>query len=440
LKFIDLFAGLGGFHLALRDLGHHCVFSSEVDATLRDLYLLNFGFEVHGDIREIDEKTIPEHDILCAGFPCQPFSKAGSQEGFQYPELGGLYNDMLRIIRHHRPTYLILENVPNLEKHSNGRTWSLIEALLRDEGYDVSRAKLSPHQFQVPQIRERIYIVGKLGGLDGFQWPQPISSASDLSIRQVLDRKPADAKPLPQQVKQCLAVWQDFLDRVPPNEKIPHPLWSMEFNATYPYQDTTPSQMPLEALRKYRGSHGTRLSRAKTIEELFELLPSHARRMQERFPRWKVSFIEKNRAFYHKHRAWLDEWIPQIREFATSHQKLEWNCQTETDRRLRSYVIQIRPSGVRVKRPTTAPSLVAMTATQVPIIGWEQRYMSLRECKRLQSMESLQYLPSSNTKAFESLGNAVNVDVARRVAESLLHGAAPAAQRESRQLQLLQLE
>jgi DNA (cytosine-5)-methyltransferase 1 len=81
-----------------------------------------------------------------------------------------------------------------------------------------------------------------------------------------------------------------------------------------------------------------------------------------------------------------------------------------------------------------------MTATQVPIIGWEQRYMSLRECKRLQSMESLQYLPSSNTKAFESLGNAVNVDVARRVAESLLHGAAPAAQRESRQLQLLQLE
>jgi DNA (cytosine-5)-methyltransferase 1 len=437
MKFIDLFAGLGGFHLALRGLGHKCVFSSEVDDILRGLYRLNFGLEAHGDIREIDEKSIPEHDILCAGFPCQPFSKAGSQEGFEYPELGGLYSDMLRIIRHHHPEYLILENVPNLERHSNGSTWNRIEGLLRDEGYDVSRAKLSPHQFQVPQIRERIYIVGRLGILSDFHWPEPITSGSELSIRKILDSEPSGGKPIPPQVKECLAVWQDFLDRVPPDERVPHPLWSMEFGATYPYREATPSQLTLRELRRFRGSHGAPLREAKSLSQLFELLPSHARRNQRSFPGWKIGFIDKNRAFYAKHKAWLDRWIPKIRRFPSSYQKLEWNCQSESDRRISNYVIQIRPSGVRVKRPTTAPSLVAMTATQVPIIGWEDRYMSLKECKRLQSMESLKHMPSSDSKAYESLGNAVNVDVARRVAESLLNPGAKRTVKSSGQLRLL---
>ncbi|MBI2304466.1 MAG: DNA (cytosine-5-)-methyltransferase [Chloroflexi bacterium] len=418
--FVDLFAGLGGFHLALRKLGHTCVFASEIDETLRDVYEKNFGMRPEGDIRNVHASEIPPHEILCAGFPCQPFSKAGSQEGFDDPELGGLYKDILRIIRHHRPRYVILENVPNLQNHDEGKTWEIIEGRLRREDYDVQLKRLSPHHFGIPQIRERIYIVGSTRLLDGFAWPEHVPANTQISIRSVLDSKPPEARPLPEQVKRCLEVWQEFVNRIPKDEKIPHPLWSMEFGATYPYEDTTPSALSTDELRRYRGSHGLPLREATDREEIFNLLPSHAITKQASFPSWKVQFIRRNREFYQRHKTWVDRWLPKIVEFPSSFQKLEWNCQGESIRRLDRYVVQLRASGVRVKRPTTAPSLVAMTATQVPIITWESRYMTPTECKRLQSMQDLRWLPESPTKAYEALGNAVNVEVARHVAAELV--------------------
>jgi DNA (cytosine-5)-methyltransferase 1 len=424
MRFVDLFAGLGGFHLALRRLGHTCVFACDVDEALRVLYEKNFGMKSAGDIREVDVAEIPPHKILCAGFPCQPFSKAGDQEGFKDPELGGLYREILRVIRHHHPTYLILENVPNFQNHNEGKTWDEVKRLLQREEYDISLKKLSPHDFGVPQIRERIYIVGSTKPLNGFEWPSKVASDTPISIHSILDQHPPEARVIPEQVKRCLAVWQEFLDLVPRGEKIPHPLWSMEFGATYPYKDRTPTVLSTEELRRYCGAHGRPLLAAKNREELFKLLPSHARREQECFPSWKVEFIRRNREFYKRHSGWIDKWRPKIMEFPSSFQKLEWNCQ-ETNprnevRRLSEYVIQVRPSGVRVKRPTTAPSLVAMTATQIPIIAWEGRYITLDECKKLQSMEELKWLPESPTKAYEALGNAVNVRVAELVAQALL--------------------
>ena len=421
MRFIDLFAGLGGFHLALRELGHRCVFASETDNTLRELYERNFGIEPAGDIREVEPSDIPEHDILCAGFPCQPFSKAGSQNGLADAALGGLYKDILRIVAYHKPRYLILENVPNFERHNRGKTWEIVEKLLRVEGYDVRHKKLSPHHFDIPQIRERIYIVGATNSLEEFVWPEP-NQDGVTSIRAVLDQQPLDARAIPGQVKRCLLVWQEFLDQVPAQEKIPHPLWSMEFGATYPFEDTTPSRVSMSTLQSHAGSHGIPLNTARDRESILDLLPSHARTNQDSFPQWKVGFIKKNREFYARHKSWLDEWIPKIMEFPSSFQKLEWNCQSEKVREINRYVIQIRPSGVRVKRPTTAPSLVAMTATQVPIIGWEGRYMTPTECKRLQSMDGrngLKNLPASGAKSYEALGNAVNVAVATLVARAL---------------------
>lgn len=419
MRFIDLFAGLGGFHLALRKLGHICVFACEIDETLRNLYEKNFGIRPAGDIRDVDPSEIPPHNILCAGFPCQPFSKAGSQEGLEDSELGDLYKDILRIIHHHKPLYLILENVPNLQNHNEGKTWDKIARLIRREGYYVKPPKkLSPHHFGIPQIRERIYIVGSTSALDNFDWPKPVSTPP--SIHTVLDRRPPEARLLSKQVRKCLKVWQEFLNLVPRGEKIPHPLWSMEFGATYPYEETTPSQLTTEELRCYRGSHGCLLNGAKDRDEMLKLLPSYARTEQERFPDWKIQFIRKNRQFYERHSKWLDKWMPKIMEFPSSFQKLEWNCQGEKVRRLNRYVIQLRASGVRVKRRTSAPSLVAMTSTQVPIITWENRYMTPTECKRLQSMEELPELPESDTKTCEALGNAVNVKVAELVAEALL--------------------
>lgn len=421
LRFIDLFAGLGGFHLALRRQGHECVFASEIDPVLRALYKYNFGIDAFGDIRGIAEAEIPPHDVVCAGFPCQPFSKAGEQAGLVHPNLGDLYLEIVRIVRFHHPTYLILENVANLERHAHGSTWYQMRTLLEGEGYHIQLGKLSPHQFGIPQIRERMYVVGSLRGLDDFCWP--LKSRVPPSLLSVLDNHPADARSISDQFVECLDTWQEFLDHVPGSEKIPHPVWAMEFGATYPYEDTTPWAMQPDDLARYRGSFGQELTEASTKEDMLSLLPSHARRAQTTYPDWKVKFIRRNREFYARNREWLDSWVNRIREFPSSLQKLEWNCQEKDPstegRNLRQYVIQMRPSGVRIKRLDTAPTLVAMTATQVPIIAWEGRFMTPTECKRLQSMEGIE-LPGSPSRAYEALGNAVNVKVASLVADAVL--------------------
>ena len=249
MRFVDLFAGLGGFHLALKNLGHKCVFASEIDETLRMTYYENFGMKPSGDIRAVAVESIPSHEILCAGFPCQPFSKARDHSEPGDPELSELYLQILRVIQHHHPRFLILENVPNFEKHEDGETWDRVQDLLRAEGYSVRLAKLSPDEFDIPQIRQRIYIVGSLSSLTQFEWPRRSQRA--VSIDSVLDSFPEESRQLPDRVEQCLDVWQEFLDLVPNKERIPHPLWSMEFGATYRYKRTTPWATKIKTLRSH---------------------------------------------------------------------------------------------------------------------------------------------------------------------------------------------
>jgi DNA (cytosine-5)-methyltransferase 1 len=419
MRFVDIFAGLGGFHLAAASLGGKCVFACEINETLRELYEANFGILPAKDIRNVDPGDVPPHDVLCAGFPCQSFSKAGYQEGLKDRSRGGLFFNIPEILRKRQPKLLVLENVSHFVRHDKGKTYEKVKHALENAGYSVDVREYSPHQFGIPQIRQRIYLVGKLGGLNGFRWPTPPKKPPKLLISRVLDKNPSDAKPLSSQVVDCLGVWQDFLKSFPDAAKLPSfPIWSMEFKATYPFTKyNSLHKVPMRQLRNFRGSFGKSL-RTHFRRDLLPRVPSHARAATSAFPRWKQVFIRQNRQLYREHRSWIDGWLPKIQRFPPSLQKLEWNCQGE-ERDIWKYVIQFRASGVRVKRATTSPSLVAMTTSQVPIIAWERRYMTPRECSRLQSMECLKHLPRG-VEAVTALGNAVNVEVVRRILERLL--------------------
>lgn len=181
-RFVDLFAGLGGFHLALQRLGGTCVYAAEWQEHLRDLYEVNFGLRPEGDITLISPKDVPSHDVLTAGFPCQPFSKAGDQLGFECTKQGNLFFNVEAILKEKMPRFFILENVPNLLKHDDGRTWEKIQEKLGlgpdGLGYHIRAEKLSPHNFGIPQIRERVYIVGSTEPLTSFQWPEMIDATT----------------------------------------------------------------------------------------------------------------------------------------------------------------------------------------------------------------------------------------------------------------------
>ena len=379
--FIDLFAGIGGFHQAMSNLGGKSVLSSEIDEFAIKSYLRNYGIDSAHDITEIKDADVPDHDILCGGFPCQAFSKAGLQKGFADTTKGTLFFQVARILKAKQPKFVFLENVRNLVSHDGGNTWRVIHDTLEELGYILSDSPIimSPHQLGVPQLRERVYIVGihKSQGIAhlNFKIPNRSKSEMDIYTSGIIDENADPKYNISEYEERVLTCWDEFYHGI--QEKVlGFPIWSSEFGETY-------------------STAG--------------------------FPKWKKDFCEKNRALFLNNQEFLTAWLKKwnnLQEFTPTDRKFEWQAGT-TISSLWEGFIQFRPSGIRVKRPDSFPALVAMV--QIPIIGRLRRRLTPREAARLQSFPDT-FIPNGNDhQAYKQFGNAVNVNCVEFLAKQLFH-------------------
>lgn len=381
-RFIDLFSGIGGFHQAMVNLGGECVLASEIDKFAIETYKENYGIDSNVNIRDIKDEDIPEHDVLCAGFPCQAFSKAGHQKGFEDETRGTLFFEIVRILKHCKTPYFILENVRNLTSHDNGNTWRVIKNSLKELGYVITEEPIiiSPHQLGVPQLRERVVILGiheSMGVSElNVQLPNKDKESINFLESGILETGKVDKQYyISEHEVKVLTCWDEFIKGV--KEKvIGFPVWSDEFGQTYDYENLG-------------------------------------------YPAWKVGFIKKSRTLYENNKEFIDEWLKKwdyLKDFTMTEQKFEWQCGKDCES-VWDALIQFRPSGVRVKRPSVFPALVAMV--QIPVIGKVKRRLTPREAARLQSFPDSFICNSNDKQAYKQFGNAVNVKVIEYMAEQL---------------------
>jgi DNA (cytosine-5)-methyltransferase 1 len=231
MKFIDLCCGIGGFHQALSNLGMKCVLASDIDKNCREDYELNYNIKPYGDLRNIDIKNIPKFDILCAGFPCQSFSKAGQQNGFN-DDRGNIFFDICKLIDYHKPKYLILENVRNLASHDKGNTWNIIKNEIDKLGYYTYEKPLilNTLYFGIPQSRERVVILCKRKDLGILQKLPKISNENikKTCLKNIIEKKCDKKYKIIGRLKVTEKVWNNFLNILKENNiPVPKfPIWT----------------------------------------------------------------------------------------------------------------------------------------------------------------------------------------------------------------------
>lgn len=429
-RFIDLFAGIGGFHHALSapEFGGECVLAADIDEACRAVYGHSFPstpadrivgdiraltLDDNGDDRKVRElaRLIPDHDVLCAGFPCQPFSKSGAQQGVLDSTRGTLFFDIVKIAQAKKPKFLLLENVRNLAGPRHADTWKTIVDSLRALGYRVSDQPVvfSPHFLPPtlngrPQSRDRVFIlatfVGKkakltqdplvarapLGNWDPNQWNVEDFLLDDKDINNLSDYALRDDE------IAWLDAWQAFIQGIPSDDLPGFPIWVDAFTAR-------------------------------------PVIPAGT-------PDWKADFLRKNSEFYLKHRKFIRAWLRKswiqgkayrVADFPASRRKFEWQARAaqpkHADRDLWKLTIHMRPSGIRVKPATYLPALVAITQTS--IIGSRRRRITPVEAARLQGIPDVVFQTAGvdDKVAYKQVGNGVNVGVVQYVASQLFASA-----------------
>lgn len=384
-KFIDLFSGIGGFHQAMKSLGGECVFASDIDVKCREIYELNYGLKVNDDITKVNPESIPPHNVICAGFPCQSFSKAGKRLGVQDPR-GTLFFDIIRIAEYHKPEYMLLENVRNLASHDGGMTWNTIYNTLIDLGYFVSQTPtiFSPHLIGIPQHRERVFIMcirKDLGELPEFHFNK--DNKIECSINDILiddnQIENLDDYKISQNEESVIELWNEFVKNI--KTPLPgFPVWA------------------------------DRLCELDLTENL------------EILPKWKSNFILKNHELYVSNKGFLDEWLKKAwlnPNFRGSKAMFEWQAGQTTSPEIWDTIMQFRPSGLRVKRGTHFPALVAITQTS--IVGARRRRLTPYECGKLQSFNSNFKFHNKDSISYKQLGNSVNVELVKLFGSFLLN-------------------
>lgn len=385
-KFIDLFCGIGGFHQAMESLGGECVYACDIDADCRKTYEANYGLKPDVDVTKIDPAKLPSFDVLCGGFPCQAFSKAGNRLGFADETKGTLFFDVERIMAYCQPKYALLENVRNLASHDGGNTWKTIHEHLTNIGYNVLEEPVifSPHYLGIPQHRERVFIMcvrKDIGTLPIFQFNAK-GKLPKCTIQDILqdDTEINDLHKyrLSEDKIQLVDLWNEFIQKIK-CEKLPgFPVWSEYLHSPEYNEDTTG------------------------------------------YPAWKINFINKNNQLYLDNRDFIDEWLNRAKQnplFFGAKAKLEWQAGQCKQPNIWDHILQFRPSGIRVKSGTYFPALVAITQTS--IVGCRKRELTLRECARLQSFPDTFQPDIVDAQAYKQFGNAVNVEVVKLFAKYL---------------------
>jgi DNA (cytosine-5)-methyltransferase 1 len=396
-KFVDLFAGIGGFHAALGAMGGHCVYASEIDKDAARVYQRNWGLKPDGDITlAANDVTmdVPPHDVLVGGFPCQPFSKSGKQMGMEETR-GTLFWNIAKIVEVHKPQIVLLENVQNIVGPRHIHEWQVIIHTLRQLGYRVSEKPLvvSPHLIRPefggrPQVRNRVFIAATLipkgkrdvrtdvdvPSLESVMmgWdPQKWNLEKDLPLDKLKLKAEKSAVALNETEISWIEAWNEFVEimRVRLGEgNLPgFPIWADDW----------------VHIKDLHISYDT--------------------------PDWKANFLKKNAEFYTEHKTVLDKWLKKwnhLQDFPPSRRKLEWQAQSEKN--LWSTDMHFRPSGIRAKRATYLPALVAITQTS--IVGKQKRRISTREASRLQGLPDwFDFVDQADSLTYKQLGNGVNV-------------------------------
>lgn len=385
IKYIDLFSGIGGFHQALNNFNSKCVFASEIDKYAIESYKENYNIDSSNDVTKIDEKFLKDKkiDLLCGGFPCQSFSKAGFQAGFEDETKGTLFFDIKRIlkikIKSGEPIkYILLENVANLVTHDKGNTYKVIEKHLKELGYIITETPIvaSPHMIGIPQLRNRVFIMGVHKSFkDKLDYNINFSNKpKENSCYDILDKNIDDSDyQISKYEQEVLEAWNEFYTNI--NLKvIGFPIW-LDYLKTKPKLDT---------------------------------------------PTWKKNIINKNNKLYDENKEFIDYWLKKYqpkKRFVKTHCKFEWQA-GDSINNIWEGIIQFRPSGVRVKRPNNFPALVAMV--QIPIVGKYKRRLTVKEVARLQSFPE-NFVPHKNKQqAYKQFGNSVNVEIVIRLLNELL--------------------